>query len=126
MRREFVLVLLLLGCRPPEKSDEQGAGPAKAPAEVPRPAMQACAADSDCRVISEIGPNPDDPCCDMTMAGVAVRKDYVNWHFKYRKQHCTKKCPPLMVPGPPTLACGKEARCKQGTCANACPDAPGS
>lgn len=125
MARELILVVLVLaGCRAPEKRDAQVH--AGEPPEEERPAMQACMVDADCTVISEIGPNPDEPCCDATMAGVSVSRAYVDWHFKHRQQQCKGvKCPPLAVPGPPMLACGREARCKHGVCGNACPDGPG-
>lgn len=126
MPRELILVVLvLMGCRAPETHGDQRPGAGEPPEEV-RPAMQACTVDADCVVLGEVGPDPDEPCCDTTMAGVSVSRAYMGWHYTHRAQHCKQvKCPPLAVPGPPTLACGREARCKHGVCGNACPEAPG-
>lgn len=57
------------------------------------------------------------------MGYVPVRKDYLGWFDKYRREHCSGvTCPEAPLPGAEPVECMRVARCVKGKCAPACDD----
>lgn len=106
-----LLLVLLIAC---SSSTSSKSSPSNAPSTT------ACSVDLDC-TIAEVGPDPENLCCDITMTAAPVTKAYLSYVADWRKQHCEPKpvCKPLALPGHP-LPCAFQPRCVAGSCSNRC------
>lgn len=82
-----------------------------------------CTKHDECAMIVWDGPSPPDPCCDVRLGYVPVRRSYLDWFDDYRKQHCAgATCPASPLPGAEPIECARVARCVRGKCVRACDD----
>lgn len=82
-----------------------------------------CTQHDECAMIVWDGPSPPDPCCDVRLGYVPVRRSYLDWFDDYRKQHCAgATCPASPLPGAEPIECARVARCVRGKCVRACDD----
>lgn len=84
------------------------------------PPSQTCAVDTDC-MVAVSAPGGPDPCCDTTVTALPISVAYVRFMESWRRAHCAGvTCSSMSLPGAQLAPCGYQARCKAGTCTNAC------
>jgi hypothetical protein len=104
----------------PKKTDEPAVSPSGRSWPSDAPPRDKCERDEDCRPLAS-GPGGPDPCCDVTVKAMIFGREFLEYTFAYRAEHCTGvSCPPLEKHGPPAATCAYLATCVEGRCQDTC------